>query len=178
MPFPDNFADDGIEEYIKRNNPLDDSNITTSKRVKSLRQLTKVEKELVKLVYKEAALKCLTLEDTQKYITLKTKIFVEETCLGFLKKTEEQENREWFYRTAKNQEWYIRNFKKSMDKIELYERELWSMAEDPTTKEKAKIKIFQELHELTKTNVLLLRDLPFLADLSRFCGNDILKSKT
>jgi len=55
-----------------------------------------------------------------------------------------------------------------MDKIEQYERELWSMAEDPNTKEKTKLKIFQELHELTKTFVLMQRDLPFLTGLSRF----------
>ena len=142
MPFSKNSIDDDIKDCIKRNNFLDDSKITVSKRVKSLRQLTRIEKELVKLVYKEAALKCLSLEDTQKYITLKTKIFIEETCLGLLKKTEEQENREWFHRTAKDQEWYILNFKKAMDKIELYERELWSMAEDPNTKEKTKTKNF------------------------------------
>jgi hypothetical protein len=159
MPFSDNFTDGDIKDHIKRNDFLDDSKITTSKRVKSLRQLTRIEKELVKLVYKEAALKCLSLEDTQKYITLKTKIFIEENCLGLLKKTEEQENREWFYRTAKDQEWFILNFKKAMDKIELYERELWSMAEDSNTKEKTKLKVFQELHKLTITSTLLLRDL-------------------
>ena len=167
MPFSKNSIDDDIKGYIKRNDFLDDSKITISKRVRSLRQLTRIEKELVKLVYKEAALKCLSLEDTQKYITLKTKIFIEETCLGLLKKTEEQENMEWFYRTAKDQEWFILNHKKSMDKIEQQERELWVMAEDPNAKEKAKLKVFQELHNLTKTHVLLLRDLPFVADLSR-----------
>lgn len=170
MPFSNNFTVDNINDHIKNNNFLDDTNITISKRAKSLRQLTRIEKELVKLVSKEAALKCLSLEDTQKYITLKTNIFIEETCLGLLKKTEEQENREWFYRTAKDQEWYIMNYKKSMDKMDQYERELWGMAEDPSTKEKTKIKIFQELHELTKTSVLLLRDLPFLADWSKYQG--------
>ena len=147
--------DDGIKDCINKDNPLDDSKITISKRVRSLRQLTRIEKELVKLVYKEAALKCLTLEDTQKYITLKTNIFIEETCLGLLKKTEEQENREWFYMTAKDQAWYMWNFKKSMDKIEQYERELWVMAEDPNAKKRTKIKIFQELHNLAKTSILL-----------------------
>ncbi len=61
-----------------------------------------------------------------------------------------------------------------MDKIEQCERELWSIVEDSSTKEKTKIKVIHELHELTKTNILLHRDLPFLTGLCRFYDTDIL----
>ena len=37
----------------------------------------------------------------QQYITSKTKIWIEWSCLEYLKKTEEQENREWFYFIAR-----------------------------------------------------------------------------
>jgi hypothetical protein len=154
-----------------------DIEIKVSKKIKSLRQLTKVEKELVKLTYKEAVLKCMALEDTQKYIALKIKIWVYRPCLDFLKKTEEEENREWYYRLVKDQHGFILHHKKSMDKIEQYEKELWCMAEDLHIKEKSKIKIFQQLHELTKTSVLLHRDLPFLTGLSRFYDGDILNKE-
>ncbi len=117
IPFSDNFVDDDIEVYIKRNNPLDDSKITISKRVKSLRQLTRVGKELVKLSYKEAVLKCFSLEDICKFISLKTKILIDRNCLEFIKKTEEQENRV-VLQVSRDKDDFILNHKKAMDKIE------------------------------------------------------------
>ena len=99
------------------------------------------------------------MEDTQKYITLKTKIFIEETCLGRLKKTEEQGNRGWFYRAAKDHEWHILNCKRAMDKT-------WSMKGNnvehggrPKHQRKDQFKAFQELHGLTETCVFLSRVL-------------------
>ncbi len=48
------------------------------------------------------------------------------------------------------------------------------MAEDPNTKEKIKIKVIPELHELTKTYVILYRDAAFLTSLTKFYQSDIL----
>jgi hypothetical protein len=77
------------------------------KRVKSLRQLKITEKELVKLCYKEAIIKGFTLKGIQQYIASKTKIWVEWSCLEYLKKAEEQENKEWYLRLAKDHFSYI-----------------------------------------------------------------------
>ena len=174
MPFSNNFLDDDIRDHIKNNNFSHDNEIKVSKKIKSLRQLTKVEKELVKLVYKGAVLKCLSLEDTQKFIAEKIKILIDINCLEFLKKSEEQENREWYYRLAKDQDDFIIHHKKAMDKIEQCERELWGIVEDPDTKEKTKIRVIYELHKLAKTHVLLLRDMPFLTSLAKFFDSDVL----
>ncbi len=177
MTFSKNFSGDGIKDYLKRNNFPYDGEIKVSKKIKSLRQLTKVEKELVKLTYKEASLKCLTFDDTQKYIAIKTNIWIENSCLEFLKKSEEQENREWYYRLAKDQDNFIINHKKAMDKIEQCGRELWSIVEDPNTKEKTKIKVIHELHEITITYVNLHRDLPFLTGLTKLYDGDVLNNE-
>lgn len=81
------------------------------------------------------------MEETQKYIALKTKTFVEESCLGRLKKTEGQGNSGWFYRTAKNHKWHTPNCKRAVDKTWQHEREqLWSVTEGPNTKEKASLR--------------------------------------
>ena len=61
------------------------------KRVKSLKQLRRTEKELVRLNYKEAIIKGFTLKGIQQYIATKTKIWVEWSCMKYLKKAEEQE---------------------------------------------------------------------------------------
>ena len=81
------------------------------------------------------------MEETQKYMALKTKTFIEESCLGRLKKTEGEGNSEWFCRTAKDHKWPIPNCKKAMDKTWQHEREQrWSVAEDPNTKENANLR--------------------------------------
>lgn len=45
--------DDNIKDYTNKDCPLDDSKITISRRVKSLKQLTLIEKEIVKLAKKQ-----------------------------------------------------------------------------------------------------------------------------
>jgi hypothetical protein len=47
------------------------------RKVKSLRQLRRTEKELVRLCYKEAIIKGFTLKGIQQYIASKTKIWIE-----------------------------------------------------------------------------------------------------
>src|SRR6185437_9321889 len=69
-----------------RNNNTDFGNIIILKKVKSLRQLRRTEKELVKLCYKEAIIKGFTLKGIQQYIASKTKIWIEWSCLEYLKK--------------------------------------------------------------------------------------------
>jgi hypothetical protein len=54
-----------------------DNKIIILKRVKSLRQLRRTEKELVRLCYKEAIIKGFTLKGIQQYIASKTKIWIE-----------------------------------------------------------------------------------------------------
>ncbi len=85
MNFSKNFPGDDIKGYLKSNNFPYDGEIKVSKKIRSLRQLTRIEKELVKLVFKEASVKCLTFDDTQKYIAFKINIWIENSCLEFLK---------------------------------------------------------------------------------------------
>ena len=63
------------------NKDLYDNKIIILKKVKSVKQLRIAEKELVKLNYKEAIIKGFTLKGIQQYITSKTKIWIEWSCL-------------------------------------------------------------------------------------------------
>ena len=103
-----------------------ENKIIILKKVKSLRQL-RTEKELVKLCYKEAIIKRFTLKDIQKYIASKTKIWIEWSCLEQLKKTEEQENREWFYHMAHDNFAYVGAYRKCIDEIAQYKKDVWSL---------------------------------------------------
>jgi hypothetical protein len=95
LAFSDNFSHYSDSDTF-------DNKIIILKKVKSLRQLRRTEKELVRLCYKEAIIKGFTLKGIQHYIASKAKIWIEWSCLEQLKKTEEQENREWFYHMARD----------------------------------------------------------------------------
>ena len=92
------------------------------KRVKSLKQLRRTEKELVRLNYKEAIIKGFTLKGIQQYIASKTKIWIEWSCLEYLKKAEEQENREWYYHMAKDHFAYVGAYRKCIDETRAAEK--------------------------------------------------------
>jgi hypothetical protein len=162
MGFSKNFIDGHLKSNIF---PYYNNNISLSKKVKSLRQLTRIEKELVRLNYKESVILCLTIEDTQKYIAFKTKIWLEKSCLDFLMESEKQENMDWFYTLAKDHLEYIQLHKRAMDELELMKKRMWQIIINPECKPSTMILAIEELHALIKTHVLLIRDLPFVVNL-------------
>jgi hypothetical protein len=170
MAFSNNFSN--------RSNNIEpdfyDSKIIILKRVKSLRQLSRSEKELVRLCYKEAIIKGVTLKGIQQYIASKTKIWIEWSCLEHLKKAEEQDNEEWYYHMAKDHFAYVGAYRKCIDEIEQYKREIWNIIMDSKTTQETKIQALKELHGLSKTYTLLIKDLPFVINLSKYYDRDIM----
>ena len=131
-----------------------------------------MRRELVKLVYKEACVKCLSLESTQQYIAFKTKIWLDKSCLDFLVESEKQENMDWFYRLAKDHDEYIQLHKRVMDEIEIMKKQLWLKIIDPEYKPSVMKLAIEELHALIKTHVLFIRYLPFVTNLHRSFDNE------
>lgn len=176
----DNFSNNGnFHKYSSLNVDRDNlDKIQITKRVKSVRQLKNSEKELVRLCYKQFSIKNLgsDLKDMQIYIAFKSKIWIERSGLEYLKKSEEQENREWFYKLGKDHFEYIYMYKKSIDKLDQLEKQLWEIFEDSKTTQMGKVKTIRELHKLVITSTMLLRDLPFVTKLSKFYDQDILDS--
>ena len=123
------------------------------KRVKSLRQLRITEKELVRLNYKEAIIKGFTLKGIQQYIASKTKIWIEWSCLEYLKKAEEQEDKEWYLRLAKDHFSYIGIHREALDEIQQLKNELWKIVMNSKSEYPVKIAAVKELHNLVKTKV-------------------------
>jgi len=122
----------------------------------------------VRLNYKEAIIKGFTLKGIQQYIASKTKIWIEWSCLEYLKKTEEQENKEWYLRLAIDHFAYIGIHREAIDEIQQLKNELWKIAIHPKSENSEKIAAIKELHNLVKTKALLLRDLPFITKLSKY----------
>ncbi len=157
-------SNDSISSDNRREN-----NIIILKRVKSIRQLKNSDKERVRLCYKEAILKGFTIvKDIQCYIASKSKIWIERTGIEYLKKSEEVENKKWYYYMAKDHFAYVGVYRKAIDELEQIKKELWAMMMDQDTSNMEKVQITKELHNLTKTYTLLLRDLPFISNLTKY----------
>jgi hypothetical protein len=152
------------------------NNMIILNRIRSLRQLRRTEKELVKLCYKEAVINGFTLKGIQQYIASKTKIWLEWSCLEQLKRSEEQENREWFYHMAREHFAYVGAYRKCIDEISQYKKELWNMVIDSKTDNTVRIQALKELHSLSKTYTLLIKDIPFVTNISKDYDKDIINS--
>ena len=83
--------------------------------------------------------------------------------------------REWYSHMAKDHFAYIGAYRKCIDEIEQLKKEMWNIIIDTKTEMNNRIQATQELHSLSKTSVLL-RDLPFVTNLSKFYDKEILNS--
>ncbi len=152
-------------------------NIVILKRVKSIRQLKNTEKEWTRLCYKEAILRGITLVNhIQCYIASKTKIWIERTGIEYLKKSEELEDKKWFYKMAKDHHVYIGLYRRVIDELELSKKELWNVIMNPGSEDSVKIQSLREIHSITKTIALLIRDLPFVTNLSDYYDQEKIDS--
>src|SRR5690348_11817435 len=55
-----------------------------------------------------------------------------------------------------------------MDELQQIKNGLWEIIMDPKTEPSVKISAAREIHAVSKTKTLILRDLPFIMQLSRF----------
>jgi hypothetical protein len=168
------FSDNNSKYVNETDEDIFGKRIIILKRVKSLKQLRRTEKEVVRLNYKEAVIKGFTLKGIQQYIATKTKIWIEWSCMEYLKKAEEQENREWYYCMAKDHFAYVGAYRKCIDEIEQLKKEMWNITMDTKAEMHVRVQATKELHSLSKTSVLLIRDLPFVSNLSKLYDKDII----
>jgi len=78
------------------------------------------------------------------------------------------DDRYWYYELARDQFAYVYAYRQAIDEVSLCKKQLWSIIMDTDTQSTTKISAIKELHNLTKTSVLLLRDLPFVVNLSKY----------
>jgi hypothetical protein len=131
---------------------------------------------LVRLNYKETIINGFTLKGIQQYIASKTKIWTEWSCLEYLKKAEEQENREWYYHMARDHFAYIGAYRKCIDEIEQLKKELWNIIMYSKVEMYSRIQATKELHSLSKTYTLVIKDLPFVTNLSKFYDENLIEA--
>ena len=79
-----------------------------------------------------------------------------------------------YLRLAKDHFAYIGAYRKCIDEVELYKEGLWRLVLSPEESGTVKVAAYKELHNMSKTSVLLLKDLPFVMNLSKYYDVDIL----
>ena len=62
---------------------------------------------------------------------------------------------------------YVGAYRKCIDEIVQYKKELWLLAMDAKTDSSTKIQAIKELHNLSKTYTLLIKDIPFVTNISK-----------
>ncbi len=77
---------------------------------------------------------------------------------------------------AKDHFAYVGVYRKCIDEIEQYKREMWNIIMDSKTEHYTRIQALKELHRLSKTYTLLIKDLPFITNLSKYYDKDILNT--
>ena len=117
------------------------------------------------------------MRDIQCYIATKTKIWVERIGIEYLKKSEANEDKRWYFFLAKDHFAYVGGYRKAVDEIEQYKKELWSIMTEPNATNIEKLQITRELHNLTKTYTLLVRDLPFISNLTKYYDLGFMEDK-
>ena len=69
---------------------------------------------------------------------------------------------------------YVGAYRKCIDEIEQYKKEIWNIVMDSKTDSSTKIQALKELHSLSKTYTLLIKDIPFVTNISKDYDKDIL----
>ena len=77
---------------------------------------------------------------------------------------------------AKDHHVYISVYRKCIDELELIKKECWNIIMNPSIKESVKIQSLREIHSVTQTIILLLRDLPFVTNLSNYYDQEKIDS--
>lgn len=176
------FTDDTEEDYNINLNTSLSSRVRNKKdfhknEVKYFSELKTLEKELVKLAYREGCIKGFTLNQIPQFIEIKTKVKISMGLAFRLKEMQIDEDRFYFYQLARDQHTYVGAYRECIDEIQQLKNELWKIIMHPQTNRDEKISAVKELHNLVKTKVLLIRDLPFITNLSKYYDLSKLEDK-
>lgn len=185
MSVNDNFDNDNDDENIEddfhipyntnyRNNPKPKEVAYKGKEITNWYDLTREDRGIVKNIFREGIIKGFKLHQMHEYIFVTTKIILDKKLVYKIKTRIEHDNHYWYYHMARDNFAYVTAYRKCIDEVELYKEQLWHLIIKNTTSDVAKVAAVKELHNLSKTSVLLLKDLPFVMNLSKFYDPDIL----
>lgn len=118
-------------------------------------QLTKIDKEILKVAFRESCLQGFTLNQIPDFIYIKTKLNLSTNLVKNLRGMQMNDDRFWFYELERSQYAYVYAYRQAIDEVSLCKKRLWSIIMDPNTEPDTMISAMKEIHQLIKTDVLL-----------------------
>ncbi len=158
---------------FKQKPPVDKQDIE----IHSMYQLTRLEKEKVKVLYRAATIRGFRMDQITEYIYIKSKLNVTYGFVKTLKQMQYEDDGQFFYKLARDHHAYLSIYRLAIDKLDELEKEMWLIIMNPKIDPAVRIQATKEIHAITKTSVLLMRDLPFITNLSRFYDLSVLDPK-
>src|SRR6476469_3771097 len=159
------FTDDDPRARISSNNKI---RIEREKIYDSYFGLSELDTEKIDLAFKEGIIKGFKIYNIKQFIIAKTKINISDRFVKRIRVKYIKDNKRWFLEYAKDAYAYVGIYRKAIDEIEMYKEELWKIILNPTVEHMIKVASFREMHALTKTGVLLAKDLPFIMNISKY----------
>ena len=170
MPFTDdekNEDDDNIT-INNNNNKANKIRIEQEKICNSYYGLSEIDVIKIDYAFKEGIIKGFKVFNIKPFIIAKTKINISDKFVKRIRIKYIKENKSWFLQYAKDAYAYVGIYRKAIDEIEMYKEELWKIILNPSVEHLTKVACFREMHALTKTGVLMAKDLPFIMNISKY----------
>lgn len=135
--------------------------------VNSMTQLTYMEKIKVKEHFRQGCAKGFLITSMSEYIYKTCKIQITFHFAQSLKKMQIEENRWWFYELAEDSNAYLCIYRDALDVLKQLEQEMWLIILNPTADFNARVLATKEMHSLTKSRLLIAKELPFITSLAK-----------
>ena len=156
---------------INRNTPYMKNNnrqyVKEDRVINHMYQLSSKDKDKVKILFREGTLRGFRLDQIPEYVWIKSKINVTYGLCKSLKEMQYWDDREWFYMLARDSVAYMGCYRAAIDRLEQLDKELWLIIMNAKVETSSRIMAVRESHAISKTSVLLMRDLPFITNLSK-----------
>ena len=136
--------------------------------INNMYQLTRIQKALVKVLFREASIKGFRMDQIPEFIYIKSKLNVSYHFVETLKKMQSEDDRYFFFELARDSSAYLSAYRLAIDKLNQLEKEMWLIIMNPKVETSTRVMATKEIHSIVKTGVLLLRELPFITNLSKF----------
>ena len=120
------------------------------------------------MLFREASIKGFRMDQIPEFIYIKSKLNVSYHFVETLKKMQAEDDRYFFFELARDSSAYLSAYRLAIDKLNQLEKEMWLIIMNPKVETATRVMATKEIHAIVKTGVLLLRELPFITNLSKF----------
>lgn len=164
---PANYLSKSIQYKQTNTNPQRPAVPKSDREINHLYQLTHIDREKVKVLFREAYVRGWRMDQIPTYIFIRSKINATYRLCVSLKKMQYEDDRNWFYELARDQIAYMGRYRVTIDRLEQLDKEMWVIIMNPKIDPSVRINATKESHSINRTLNVLLRDLPFITNLSK-----------